>query len=118
MPRHDTTDSRKPDTAGDGNEGLAWLSAPSLLILISLAGGNKHGYAIMQDIAQFSGTRVGPGTLYGAIARLEGRGLVAGVESTDRRRPYRLTPRGRALLDARLQALGDLLDTAVARSAA
>ena len=43
---------------------------PSLLILASLAGGDKHGYAMMEDIEAFAGARLGPGTLYGAITRL------------------------------------------------
>ena len=67
---------------------------PSLLILTSLAGGDKHGYAMMEDIAAFSGVKIGPGTLYGALGRLEGRGWVEAIPSEDRRRPYRLTTVG------------------------
>ena len=51
-----------------------WLSRvhqPALLIMISLADGPKHGYAMTLDIEQVSGQKLGPGTLYGAIARLE-----------------------------------------------
>ncbi|TNJ67379.1 PadR family transcriptional regulator [Paenibacillus hemerocallicola] len=71
---------------------------PSVLILASLAGGDKHGYAMMEDIEELSGVRLGPGTLYGALARLEKRGLIRSLESDDRRRPYGLTPGGAAAL--------------------
>ena len=48
----------------------------SLLVLTSLAGGPKHGYAITVDVEEFAGVKLGPGTLYGALSRLEGRGLI------------------------------------------
>lgn len=92
----------------DENDSLADLgrfSEPALLILVSLAAGAKHGYAMMEDIAQFSATRVGPGTLYGALARLEERALIEPLPATDRRHPYRLTDRGAAALRARLARL-------------
>ena len=50
------------------NADLGRFSDPSLLILSSLAAGPKHGYAMILDIEAFSGTRLEPGTLYGAIA--------------------------------------------------
>jgi len=50
---------------------LGRFSEPGLLILVSLADGPKHGYAILEDIDQLAGVRLGPGTLYGALARLE-----------------------------------------------
>jgi DNA-binding PadR family transcriptional regulator len=71
---------------------------PALLILTSLASGTKHGYALTKDIEEFSGVSLGPGTLYGAIARLEERGLIAPTPSPDRRQPYRLTSNGRTAL--------------------
>jgi DNA-binding PadR family transcriptional regulator len=46
------------------------MTDPSILILASLADGEKHGYAIMLDVQQFAGVELGPGTLYGAITRL------------------------------------------------
>jgi hypothetical protein len=55
---------------------LGQFADPSLLILTSLADGPKHGYAIMTDVAGFSGVRMEPGTLYGALSRLERRGWV------------------------------------------
>ena len=67
---------------------------PSLLILTSLADGPKHGHALLKDIERFAGVRLGPGALYGAITRLEERGLIEPVPSDDRRRPYRLTTAG------------------------
>jgi len=84
---------------------LGRFSDPGFLILASLVERPRHGYAIMEDIAAFSGTRFEPGTLYGALARLERAGLVTPLPSDDRRRPYRLTDAGRALLDARLETL-------------
>lgn len=73
---------------------------PALLILASLAAGPRHGYAMVEDIKRFDGARLGPGTLYGALARLEERGLIEPLPSDDRRRPYRLTEAGsRALVD-------------------
>ena len=67
------------------------FSDPSVLIM---AGGAKHGYAMMEDIEAMSGVRLGPGTLYGAISRLEKQGFIISLESEDRRRPYNLTPLG------------------------
>jgi DNA-binding PadR family transcriptional regulator len=63
-----------------------------------LASGPKHGYALSQDIAQFAGVELGPGTLYGAITRLEERGLIEPVTSDERRKPYRITTEGRLAL--------------------
>ena len=45
------------------------MSDPTLLVLASLAEGDKHGYAMMEDIQRFADVRLGPGTLYGAITR-------------------------------------------------
>ena len=75
---------------------------PALLIMISLAGGDKHGYAMMEDIKTFSGVKIGPGTLYGALARLEERGWIAALDSDERRRPYRLLPAGTPALHEQL----------------
>jgi DNA-binding PadR family transcriptional regulator len=78
---------------------------PALLILVSLADGPKHGYAITEDIAAFADVRFGPGSLYGAIARLESRGLIEALKSQDRRNPYRLTTLGELALRARLASM-------------
>ena len=81
------------------------FSEPALLILISLADAPKHGYAMTEDIAEIADVKLGPGTLYGAIARLEARGLIEGMESDDRRNPYRLTGLGEKALRLRLATL-------------
>jgi DNA-binding PadR family transcriptional regulator len=65
-----------------------------LLILTSLAEGPKHGYALMQDIESFAGVTLSPGTLYGALSRLEEEGLIEPLAQDDRRRPYRITADG------------------------
>jgi DNA-binding PadR family transcriptional regulator len=78
---------------------------PGLLVLTSLADGPKHGYAITADVEQFSGVRLGPGTLYGVLARLESRGLIEALPTDDRRRPYRLTAAGATALERELQEL-------------
>ena len=78
---------------------------PALLILISLADGPKHGYAVTEDIAGFADVRFGPGTLYAAIARLEARGLISALAADERRNPYELTPLGEKALRARLASL-------------
>jgi DNA-binding PadR family transcriptional regulator len=89
----------------EGVGGLGRFAEPSVLVLISLAAGPKHGYAITLDIDRVAGIHLGPGTLYGAIARLEERGLIEPIPSTDRRRPYRLTDRGTSALRAHLATL-------------
>ena len=81
------------------------FSEPALLILISLAEGPKHGYSMTEDIEAIAGVRLGPGTLYGAIARLESRGLIEPLKAEDRRNPYRLTALGERALRARLDAM-------------
>jgi DNA-binding PadR family transcriptional regulator len=84
---------------------LGRFSEPALYILISLADGPKHGYAMTQDIESVSGQKLGPGTLYGAIARLEARRWIEPLPAEERRRPYRLTTAGHRVLRHRLQNL-------------
>jgi DNA-binding PadR family transcriptional regulator len=81
------------------------FSEPALLIMISLADGPKHGYAMIEDIVSVAGVRLGPGTLYGAISRLESRGLIEALEPDHRRNPYRLTGAGERSLRERLRSL-------------
>jgi DNA-binding PadR family transcriptional regulator len=78
---------------------------PGLLVLTSLAEGPKHGYAITTDVEGFAGVKLGPGTLYGALSRLEDRGLIEALPSEDRRRPYRLTSAGSTALEAELRGI-------------
>lgn len=91
--------------AGDELEDFGRFSEPALLILVSLAGGSKHGYSMTEDIESIAGVRLGPGTLYGAIARLESRGLIKPLPSSERRNPYQLTAAGEQALRARLAAM-------------
>ena len=84
---------------------LGRFSDPSLLILASLANGPKHGYAMMEDIFQFCGTRLEPGTLYAALVRLERRGWIKALEAEDRRRPYRITGAGEVALREQIKTL-------------
>ena len=81
------------------------FSDPALLILTSLADGPTHGYGMMEDIAAFAGVKLGPGTLYGALARLEKLAWIEPLPMDDRKRPYRLTPAGKAALQQRLANL-------------
>ncbi len=81
---------------------LGRFADPAVLILSSLAGGDKHGYGLVHDIESFAEVRLGPGTLYGALARLEQRGLVEALPPQGRRRPYRLTGAGANALRAYL----------------
>lgn len=74
------------------------LGPRAILVLTSLAGGDKHGYAIMQDVEDFAGVRLGPGTLYGALLRLAEHGLVQPHGEDGRKRPYSLTDAGQLVL--------------------
>src|SRR5579863_6610433 len=80
------------------------IGSVGYLILTSLADGEKHGYALTQDVADFAGVRIAPGSLYEALARLESQGLIEPVASSDRKRPYRLTAAGAGVLDDYLSA--------------
>lgn len=73
---------------------------PSVLILIALSSGPKHGYALMQDIESFAGVRLGPGSLYGAISRLEERALIRAMDSQGRTKPYEITADGLASMQS------------------
>ena len=91
------------------------MSDPTILVLASLAEGEKHGYAMMEDIQRFAGVRLGPGTLYGAITRLEERGWIRALESDDRRRPYAITGAGRQYLEEQMVSLDSIVKTAMRR---
>jgi DNA-binding PadR family transcriptional regulator len=66
---------------------------------------------MMQDIAEFSGILLEPGTLYGAIARLETRGWIEPLPSEDRKRPYRITAAGMGVLREQLATLQRIVST-------
>jgi DNA-binding PadR family transcriptional regulator len=100
------------------------LTPAAFQILLALAEEEKHGYAIMQDVEDYSDGRlkIGPGTLYGSLKRMLASGL---VEESDerpdpemddqRRRYYRLTLLGRRVLAAEARRLANLLQLARAR---
>jgi DNA-binding PadR family transcriptional regulator len=93
------------------------FSEPALLILVSLADEPRHGYSITEDIEAVAGVRLGPGTLYGALARLEARGFIEPLKSEDRRNPYRLTAFGERALRARLNSMMAVAQTGQRRLA-
>src|SRR5579875_2970845 len=90
---------------------------PTVLILTSLAGGAKHGHALAKDIEGFAGVVLGPGTLYGAITRLEERGLIEPLPSSDRRNPYRLTSAGRSALTDTVTEMSKVVQVGATRLA-
>ena len=100
------------------------LTPQQFHILLALTGAHRHGYGIIGDIAERTGgaLRLGTGTLYTALARLETLALVGesdrrapAHEDDDRRRYYRLTPLGRAVLKAETERLEALVRHARAR---
>jgi len=91
------------------------MSAPILLVLASLTDGDKHGYAMMEDIHRFANIRLGPGTLYGAITRLDRRGWIRPLKSRDRRQPYCITSAGRQYLAAQLASLDQVVKAGLIR---
>ena len=99
---------REKDSAG------RW-SDPGLLVLSSLAEGEKHGYAMVADIERMAGVHLGPGTLYGALSRLESQGLIEPAAAAGRRRPYRITLAGAQLLERQLQTIASVADTGLRR---
>jgi DNA-binding PadR family transcriptional regulator len=96
---------------------LGRFSEPALLILVSLADGAKHGYAIQDEIAALTDERPGPGTLYGAIRRLEEREYIESLPEQARRKPYQLTDKGRAALRAELRRMQAVVHTGLRRLA-
>jgi DNA-binding PadR family transcriptional regulator len=90
-------------------------SEPAMLILVSLAPGPKHGYRIMEDIREMTGTPMRAGTLYAALNRLEHQGLIEALASEARRKPYRLTTSGAATLRDQLTSLREFASMALSR---
>jgi DNA-binding PadR family transcriptional regulator len=99
------------------------LPTPTLYILVAFRDGQRHGYAVMQEVERLSDglVRIGPGTLYAAIKRLLADGLVVEVDpdspadGDQRRRYYRLTPLGEQVCDAELARLTTLIRRATSR---
>ena len=101
--------------ASTSRRGRRRANDPPVLILTSLADGPKHGHALARDIEEFAAVRLGPGALYGAITRLEQRGLIEPLDSDDRRRPYRISEAGTAALAEVVADMRRLADTGAAR---
>jgi DNA-binding PadR family transcriptional regulator len=101
---------------------MAALTPAVVHVLLALAGGDRHGYAILKEVQQQSDSRLrfGPGTIYGTLQRLMDAGWVEEVAARavaparvdERRRYYRLTRTGREALNAEVDRLAALLDTA------
>lgn len=91
------------------------FSEPAILILVSLANGQKHGYSMMEDIETISSIKLGPGTLYGALSRLEKQSLIEVVATDDRRKPYKLTTKGLTFLENTLQKMNSFTQTGLKR---
>lgn len=90
----------------------------SILILTSLADAPKHGYALIKDIEDFAGVKLGAGTLYGALSKLEAAGLVEALPEDERRRPYQITAAGREQLKERLTEAARIARVGLRRIAA
>ena len=97
-------------------DGLGRFADPSLLILTSLSDEPKHGYAIMTDISAFSGVGMEPGTLYGALSRLERRGWIRPLAAGERRRPYEITAAGQEVLAEQLRSMQQIVRVARQRT--
>ncbi len=80
------------------------------LVLCALVNGQLHGYAINTAIEKLTGERLGAGSLYGALARLEAKGLVESLGEQGRQRPVRLTERGRDLLERELRSMAKVAE--------
>jgi RNA polymerase sigma-70 factor (sigma-E family) len=100
------------------NDTIRGSSDRSILILTSLADGPKHGYALIKDIEGFAAVKLGPGTLYRALAKLEQAALVEALPPQDRRHPYRITATGREFLSERLTESARIAELGLRRIAA
>jgi DNA-binding PadR family transcriptional regulator len=115
---------RRPSTYSPDPDAQLPLTPAVFHILLALADQDRHGYAIILDIAERTGgaMRLGTGTLYTAISRLLEQGLVEepderpdAEEDDERRRYYRLTPFGRDVANAEARRLAALVKMARAR---
>ncbi len=116
MARRKGTSEHPTERSGELS-GFGRYAGPATLILSSLADGPKHGYALTKDIESFSGVHLAPGTLYEALARLEGQGLIESLEIEERRRPYRLTAAGATALREHLSAQRRVAEVGLGRLA-
>jgi DNA-binding PadR family transcriptional regulator len=86
-----------------------------ILVMCALLDGPKHGYAINTVIEAMTDDRLGPGSLYGALARLEAKGLVESLPGQGRQRPVRLTDKGREVIERELRAMAKVADSGLKR---
>lgn len=114
MPKRAVRSEPRSERSGELG-GFGRYAGPATLILSSLAEGPKHGYALTKDIETFAGVHLAPGTLYEALVRLEGQGLIEALEAEDRRRPYQLTSTGAAVLRDHLSAQRRVADLGLRR---
>ena len=98
-------------------DGIRGSSDRSILVLTSLAGSSKHGYALIKDIQEFAAVKMGPGTLYGCLAKLEEAGMIEPLPAQDRRHPYRITASGGAMLTERLKESARIAEVGLGRLA-
>jgi DNA-binding PadR family transcriptional regulator len=106
-------------------EELLPLTSAIFHIMLALADGEQHGYAIMKLVAAMTNSKmqIGPGTLYGSIKRMLRVGLIEEADERldpelddERRRYYRLTEFGRRVLSAEAERLDNLVDIARSKS--
>ena len=126
-----TSTAKRPDVRAFGasakqaaqpdHEPAPLLTPAVFHILLALSDGESHGYGIMQDVERFTNgeTRLGPGTLYRSIQRMLVDGLIEELAISlhdetdeDRRRYYRLTPKGLSVATREAERLADLVDAA------
>ena len=117
--------ARRPaPAAAPAADAPVFLTPAVFQVLLALADGPSHGYGIMQEVDEFTAgsTRLGPGTLYRSIQRMLVDGLIEELaiavhdeSDDDRRRYYRLTPKGLATAKAEAQRLSVLVDWAASR---
>jgi DNA-binding PadR family transcriptional regulator len=97
------------------------ISTSAFHILLALADGERHGYAITREVAEETGgeVKLGPGTLYRMLKQLLDDEWIVEIDRTDsddpRRRYYKLTPRGRRVAQAEAQRLANVVRLARAR---
>lgn len=116
MPKRGAASNQRSEPSGELS-GFGRYAGPATLILSSLAEGPKHGYALTKDIETFAGVHLAPGTLYEALVRLEGQGLIEALEADDRRRPYQLTSSGAVALRDHLATQRRVADIGLRRLA-
>ena len=116
--------ARRPAAAPAPEDAPVFLTPAVFHVLLALADGPSHGYGIMQEVDEFTAgsTRLGPGTLYRSIQRMLVDGLIEELEiaahdetDDDRRRYYRLTPKGLATAKAEALRIANLVEAAQQR---